>query len=317
MKPKKTHTYTLIATLFFLSVCGGFFCKKSSETQVTTNDSLSFIVLGDWGKYGRQNQKEVAAQMIKYGKIHDTRFVITTGDNFYPVGVRSITDTHWQLSYEDVYIKDSLPVNWYPVLGNHDYLSNPQAQIEYASVSDRWVMPGRHYAIKQKVNGADSLLLVFTDTSPFISYYHRPEYTMADLKTQDTAAQTRWLQATLKASADRWKIVVGHHPFYSVGAHGDNPDLIKRHKPILLQNKTDFYIAGHDHDLQYLKQPNEELHYLVSGGGSENRSVQPNAETLFAQATPGFLIITLYSKKAHFYFYDKDGQLLYQQQIDK
>jgi hypothetical protein len=32
------------------------------------------------------------------------------------------------------------------VLGNHDYRSNPQAQVEYTKVSNRWKIPERYYS---------------------------------------------------------------------------------------------------------------------------------------------------------------------------
>lgn len=317
----RKRTGLLVLFLFLLG--GGFFCKKTAdpllmpEAAPLLNDSVSFIVMGDWGRYGHLGQKQVAAQMHKYGKLHNVQFVITTGDNFYPIGVSSVTDVHWQRSFENVYIYDSLPVKWYPVLGNHDYMANPQAQIDYSANSSRWTMPARYHALKQKVSGLDSVLLVFADTNPFIPYHYGPDFSMADLKLQDTAVQTRWLQSTLKTSNDRWKIVIGHHPFYSVGEHGNNPALTQRLKPLLLQHQTDFYIAGHDHDLQHHQQPGEPLHYIVSGGGSENRSVQPQSGALFAKAVPGFLVMTLYSEKAKLYFYDKDGALLYERQINK
>jgi tartrate-resistant acid phosphatase type 5 len=321
--PKWNSTKSFLLFLLIIMITWGFAkCRRSEELvriieEIPTADSVSFIVLGDWGKNGSVSQMDVAKQMFKKGRNHNVQFVVTTGDNFYYSGVKDIYDAHWQSSYENVYPKDSLAVKWFPALGNHDYGLNPQAQVDYSSVSTRWNMPGRFYSIKRKINATDSVLFLFTDTSPFISPYYSSTEIMGDLKKQDTAAQMQWIHSTLNASKETWKIAVGHHPVYSVGKHGNSADLIQRFKPVLLKYNVDFYLAGHDHDLQYIKQPSENLKYLVSGAGSEARTVAPDSNTVFAKETLGFLIVTLYSEKAHIYFYDKDGVLLFTQQVDK
>jgi tartrate-resistant acid phosphatase type 5 len=285
------------------------------DTLNLTGDSVSFLVMGDWGQRGAYSQKAVADQMDLYSRKFHARFIITTGDNFYPAGVSSITDTHWASSFENIYNKEGHKIPWYPVLGNHDYGSNPQAEVQYSSVSNRWKMPARYYEIERPIDSASSVLFTFTDTSPFVTAYHGGG--MSDLSQQDTAAQLKWLQQTLSTSNNTWKIVVGHHPVYSVGPHGNTPELIQRFKPLFNQTHTDFYICGHDHSLQYLRLPGDPVHYLVSGGGSETTTVDPKSYTPFARATPGFMVMTLYARRANFYFYNQRGELIYRNQILK
>jgi len=55
--------------------------------------ALRFIVFGDWGRNGEDNQME---------------FIVSTGDNFYPNGVRSTRDHNWLASYENIYTAHSL-----------------------------------------------------------------------------------------------------------------------------------------------------------------------------------------------------------------
>ena len=240
--------------------------KSGTDSTTTPIDSLSFIVIGDWGVRGTEAQKLVADQINVYAKTYNAKFILTTGDNFYPAGVSNTTDPHWKESFEDIYNKEGHQVPWYPSLGNHDYGANPQAEIDYSSVSTRWKMPARYYMVKKNIDAGHSVLLTFTDTSPFVNSYYTLPY-FPDLKQQDTAAQLSWLRTTLSASNDTWKIVVGHHPVYSAGSHGSTQELIERFKPIFLQTKTDFYICGHEHNLQYLAVPNENVQYLISGGG--------------------------------------------------
>lgn len=210
-------------------------------------DSISFIVMGDWGKYGGDSQKPVADQMDIYSRKFHAQFIVTTGDNFYPAGVSSISDPHWQSSFENIYNKEGHRITWYPVLGNHDYGSNPQAEVEYSSVSNRWNMPARYYVVKKNISAGSSAIFVFTDTSPFVNGYYGGG--MSDLPQQDSAAQLRWLKQILSGSNDSWKLVFGHHPVYSVGAHGNTPELIQHYKPLFKQTHTNFYICGHDHSL--------------------------------------------------------------------
>ena len=315
-----TGIFVLAVLLFFLAsnnACNKKYATSNSpwDTTFLDVDSVSFVVMGDWGKYGGESQKPVADAINQYSKIFNAQFIITTGDNFYPSGVSSISDPHWQSSYENVYNKEGHQVTWYPVLGNHDYGLNPEAEIQYSTVSKRWKMPSRYYTVKKSINILATALFVFTDTSPFVSSYYGAA--MSDLSQQDTAAQLKWLRQTLSSSDDTWKLVFGHHPVYSVGPHGHTPELIQRFKPVLNETKTDFYICGHDHSLQYISWPSDSVHYLVSGGGSEGTSVSPQSYTPFARATPGFMVMTLYARRANFYFYNQRGDLLYRKEIVK
>ena len=52
--------------------------------------------------------------------------IILLGDNFYPNGIKSINDINWE-KFNNL----NIPIATYSVLGNHDYLGNINAQIEY------------------------------------------------------------------------------------------------------------------------------------------------------------------------------------------
>lgn len=313
---------TTLPILLLLVFVSGNSCKKNHvldsgvwDMQHLSTDSVSFVILGDWGRFGGGSQVAVADQIHVISKRFNAQFIISTGDNFYTKGVTSVDDPHWSSSFEYVYNKEGHQAPWYPVLGNHDYQSNPQAQVDYSRRSNRWKMPARYYSLKKNINDSDSALFVFTDTSPFVSQYYAKE--MSDLKEQDTAAQFSWLRQSLTTSNDQWKIVIGHHPVYSVGTHGNTPEMVDHFKPLFNQTGTDFYIAGHDHSLQHISYPGDRVHYLVSGGGATNTAVNPNDQTLFARSTPGFLVMTLYPQRANFYFYNQRGELLHRRQVIK
>ena len=288
---------------------------SGAGTTGETTDSITFVVIGDWGVMGKNLQRGVARSMNAAALKHRAQFIITTGDNFYYRGVWNTTDPHWKRSFEDIYTGAGQAVPWHPVLGNHDYGHNPQAQVEYSKLSKRWQMPARYYKLEKDLKGTKGLLLAFTDTSPFVTASYGAN--MADLPAQDTAAQRAWLAQTLSRSKAHWKIVIGHHPLYSAGKHGNTTELIERFKPLFLQNGTHFYLAGHDHSLQHLAVPGEAPTYLISGGGSGRTYIKKHPYRRFGRSSAGFLVMTLYPEKAVFYFYNVAGRLLYTKETVK
>lgn len=48
--------------------------------------SVQFIALGDWGDTALPGQAQVAQAMDDWAALNDPRFIVSTGDNFYPWG---------------------------------------------------------------------------------------------------------------------------------------------------------------------------------------------------------------------------------------
>src|SRR6185295_9526775 len=61
---------------------------------------LNFLVVGDWGRDGKKHQSEVAGRMGQTAATMGARFVVSTGDNFYTLGVRSVDDSKWGTSFQ-------------------------------------------------------------------------------------------------------------------------------------------------------------------------------------------------------------------------
>ena len=74
-----------------------------------------FLVIGDWGRDGREDQRRTALAMEQVAREKRTECVISTSDNFYHWGVWSDTDYRWKCCFENVYSPDL--GNWYSVLG--------------------------------------------------------------------------------------------------------------------------------------------------------------------------------------------------------
>ncbi|MBZ0204344.1 MAG: metallophosphoesterase [Ignavibacteria bacterium] len=283
------------------------------------SQSLNFITFGDWGREGMHGQKETADAMGTYAAVHNTKFILLLGDNFYPTGVKSADDNHWKVSFEDVYTAPSLQVPWHVAIGNHDYGGNVQAQIDYSSISSRWKLPARYYSFTQKIDENTEAIFVIIDSNPFIKSYlamdkengELDSNSVLELRKQNADAQLKWLDSVLSSSNAKWKIVAGHHPVYSGGEHGNTQELIDLVNPILINNKVNLYLAGHDHDMQHLKTGDSQVNYFVSGAGSKLRKTGKTEFTQFSASENGFLNISLSIDNIKCDFIGVDGNVLY------
>ncbi|EEF57801.1 purple acid phosphatase family protein [Pedosphaera parvula] len=272
-------------------------------------DGFNFIVFGDWGRNGERDQSEVAAQMALAAKATKVRFIISAGDNFYDNGVASASDPQWQTSFEHVYRDPALQIPWHVILGNHDYNGNCDAQLEYARSHPRWNMPARYYLQTHHIDKSTTADFFYLDTSPMIESYHRHRRLGPNVTTQDVKKQIAWFKNALIASQAQWKIVIGHHPIYSGGEHGDTAELIKDVLPLLQEHKVQAWFNGHDHDLQHLMAG--DLNLFCCGAGSQVRNTRKTERTKFAQSRSGFTTVSLRSDRMRVHMTDNHGQLLY------
>jgi acid phosphatase len=277
---------------------------------------MSFLVVGDWGRDGASHQRDVAVQMDKAASQVGSRFTVSVGDNFYDNGVTSTTDPLWQTSFERVYDGPNLQTPWYVALGNHDYRGVPQAQVDYTQLSPRWKMPTRYYKVAGDSFGYPDLDLFVIDTSPLVHEYATKvgSAIAANVKTQDTVAQLAWLDQELGASTAKWKLVIGHHTIYSGGSgHGNTPEMIERVLPILQKHKVPAYIAGHDHDLQYIER--DGLAFVCTGAGSEVRPVKAIEGTKFCVAQSGFSVVNVTADRLQLEFRNYLGETVFRTAI--
>ena len=280
--------------------------------QSTPSNTLNFLAIGDWGRQGETDQREVARQMGITAQNINARFVVAVGDNFYEDGVTSTKDNHWLESFEDVYTAPSLQVPWNAILGNHDYHSNPGAQLEYAETSSRWRMPARYYLQSYSLDANTTADFFYLDTTPMIKayYHHGVEGKITDnVRTQDVPKQLKWFKSALAASKAQWKIVFGHHPIYSGGEHGDQPELIESVLPLLQEYNIHAYFNGHDHDLQHLLAG--EVNLFCTGAGSSVRPTKDIVYTKFAESRSGFTSVSLGPDKMDVNLIDYQGNVLH------
>src|SRR6266705_140231 len=68
--------------------------------------------------------------------------------------------------------------------------------------------------------------------SPYYTFSAGPAQFFALDTNEVSEAQLLWLDAELKKSSAKWKLVYGHHPIYSDGRHGDSQVLIEKLLPL-------------------------------------------------------------------------------------
>lgn len=245
----------------------------------------SFLVFGDFGMVN-SGQREVAKGMETFCARQTCDFAVLVGDNFYPVGVSSKNDPLWKTAFEEPYKNLAFP--FYAVLGNHDHWGNIQAQFEYTRKQKRWNLPSAFYTFRK----------------------NDVEFFMTDTQTWN-GSQEKWLTKALEASSAPWKIVVGHHPVYSYGEHGSTKSLKQTMLPIM-EDEAQFYLAGHDHDLQFIESNG--MGFLVSGAAAQARSVKAGPGTIFSASQLGFSHLSIEGDLAKLRILDKEGKTVFYQE---
>lgn len=308
-------------TFFLLLLYAGVQAQSPKPLLLQVDkDAINFILMGDWGRNGEDHQKEVAAQMGKVAANASVDFIIAAGDNFYPRGVASEHDPLWKYSFEDIYTAFSLQWDWYPVLGNHDYGANPEAQIKYSAISRRWQMPARYYSRKFSIQGdtTNQLLIAFIDTCPLIPYYYNGN--SHAVHDQDSTAQKVWLKKLFQENQHvKWKLVVGHHPMFTGGSRTENADTRAVRGsllPMLQQFQIDAYLAGHEHSLQHIAPPGH-VHHFISGAASEKTPARLLPTSKFAVSEYGFMLFSVKPNQLLVQVIDFTGKVLYATTLSK
>jgi len=275
-------------------------------------EALPFVLIGDWGRRGKDGQIQVAGQMGETAAAINSRFTVSLGDNFYEDGVTGLDDPYWQTSFEEIYTAAALQSPWKVILGNHDYRGNVQAQLDYSKFSKRWQLPARYYSVTETLPDGEKADFFYIDTSPFIHYYAG---TKTDISGQDPQQQMTWLDSALGASTARWKIVIGHHPIYTAitGEMHDQPDMIAHVDPILRAHNVPIYINGHDHTLQSTTVKG--ITYVTNGAGSKTYQAPPAMRPGFVSDAHGFMTCKLSSDRLDFALIDLTGKTLYAQTV--
>jgi len=252
-----------------------------------------FVIIGDYGLSG-PNEANVAelASRLKPG------FIITTGDNNYPLGEAETIDENigryfhsFIAPYQGKFGEgDNHGENrFFPSLGNHDWYA-PGAKPYF----DYFTLPNneRYYQLRR---GNVQLFAIDSDAA-------EPDGMTVDSK------QAHWLREQLAASAAPWRVVFFHHPPYSSSTvHGST---LAMRWPFAEWGASIVY-SGHDHTYERLVV--DDFPYVVNGvGGNDLYELgDPLPESLVRHAdVHGLVLVTATATEFVSRFLDERGEEL-------
>ncbi len=297
----------LLALTFVAAVA-----QTPAEWKKMDGDIVLYMA-NDLGRNGYYDQKTIAELMGKMAETIGPECIIAAGDIHHYEGVASTSDPLWMTNYELIYSHPELMLDWFPILGNHEYRGNTQAVLDYSGVSRRWAMPSRYYTRTFEDDGT-TLRVVFIDTTPLISKYREESDKYPDACKQDNDAQLEWLDATLRDAKEDWVIVVGHHPVYAETPKDsvERADMQRQLLPILHKyGNVDIYACGHIHNFQHIRMDGDDIDYVVNTSGSLARKVKPTTGTVFCSPEDGFSVISATKDQLRLFMLDKTGTVLH------
>lgn len=309
---------------FAFSALAGFtslpsFAKQSAHKPNAAATQL--LMVGDWGYEDFTAQSRVAGAMQQYVHEHNltTDALLMLGDNWYgklPDGAASV---RWKTQFEDMYPSSVFNCPAYAIPGNHDYQRMPEskvaAELEYArKAGTRWTMPSLWYRFD--LPAANPLMTVIALDSnmphPDASHLKPANFT---LTPEQQAEQLTWLEVELlKPRTTPFLVVMGHHPIFSNGPHGDNKILIRDWEPLLRKHKVHMYLAGHDHDMQHLEFDGHPTSFVLSGGGGADLytlKIEEAQRGPYAAKVYGFSHLEVTQEKLTLRHIDETGKLIH------
>lgn len=289
----------------------------AADAQITDysvfKDKLNFYVVNDMGRNGYYDQKPIAELMGDMAeKGADPEFVTAVGDIHHFNGVQSVDDPLWTTNYELIYSHPELMLDWFPVLGNHEYRGNTQACIGYSAVSRRWEMPSRYYT-KVFENDGTTLRMVWIDTTPMMEKYRKADEKYPDAAKQDYHRQLEWLDSVLTAAREDWVIVAGHHPVYAETGkdNSERADMQATVGKVIARHNVDMYVNGHIHNFQHIRMKDCNTDFITNSSASLSRKVSPTEGTVFCSGEPGFSIVSADKTSLVLRMIDKKGNVLH------
>lgn len=290
----------------------------SCNTKKNNSESLgfpdyNFIVANDLGRNGYYDQKTIAENMGALAENTDIEFIAAAGDIHHFEGVASVNDPLWMTNFELIYSHPELMLDWYAILGNHEYRGNTQACLDYSKVSRRWIMPSRYYTLVKEIDDSTTLRLVFVDTAPLIQKYRNETESYPDAVLQNDKAQLHFIDSVLATSNETWKVVIGHHPVYAYTTKdsSERADLQARLDPVLRKHNVDFYFNGHIHNFQHIKVKGSGVDYITNSSASLSRPVEKMEGTQFCSPLSGFAVCSVEHDKFTVNFMDKSAKSIY------
>ena len=243
---------------------------------------LRFLAVADTGS-GDANQRAVGRQMAAVHRRRPVDLVVLGGDNIYPSGDMALIEATFRRPYAELL---AAGVPFHAVLGNHDIrTANGNPQLAYPAFG----MGGRFYNLRR---GPVEFFMLDTNVNA------------------DWQRQLSWLRTVLDRSTAPWKVVVGHHPIYSSGFYGNDPELAAKLVALMRRRGVQLYINGHEHNYER-SRPLEGITYLVvGGGGARLRPVIDTEQTAKAASVYSFAELEASATELRLSAWDQEGRMI-------
>jgi len=297
---------TILASLVVLAPKGFAEDASSGGSRARPLDSGSasvrFAVIGDYGIAG-QPGADPEGDVANLVKSWSPDFIVTVGDNNYPLGNQSTIDANVGQYYHDfIYpyagtYEPGADVNrFFPTLGNHDWYTTdvplpPSPYLDYFTLPE---LSGneRYYKFEW---GPAHFFMLDSDS-------HEPD------GITDASTQAMWFHDRLAESTSPWNLVLMHHAPYSSGSgHGS---IVTMQWPFQAWG-ADAVLAGHDHTYERIIKAG--LPYFVNGLGGASRYgfVTPVQGSMVRYSSDwGAMLVQANSLQMTFQFITRTGVLV-------
>jgi hypothetical protein len=245
--------------------------RKGSPTNTQPYDpfpaddppAVRVAVAGDVGDSGsRINATGLAMARIVGGDPFDVLLLL--GDNVYPKGDPAKLGETVFTPFAGV-LDDGTDL--LAIVGNHD---EPNTDEQVAALG----MPGRWWSVVQ----GDVLLVGLDSNEP------------------ENPQQLAWLETTLAASTQTWKIVALHHPPYSAGYQGSSMAAREAFVPLFERYGVQLVLSGHEHDYQR-SVPINGVTYVITGAAAGTRRTGEEDFTAVSFSWHSFVELGIYPER--------------------
>jgi tartrate-resistant acid phosphatase type 5 len=261
---------------------------RAASASSAPSRRMDFLAMGDWGE-DTAAQRQVAGAMARYIKTDKERFttLLLLGDNFY-FKLTGINDPRWQSVFEQVYDPKSLAMPFYACLGNHDYDGdNMSIELGYSRrhPESRFKLPAEWYRVDLPRDKPLVTVIMLDSNKDNIS----------DVQWN---RQIEWLKHELAGPRAAWTICCAHHPLFSNGFFWGNGILQKDWGTLFQKYHVDFYLCGHEHNLEHLEIPGWTTSFMIAGGGGAHAHPLARDDRGFSREAFGFVHFELTPDKA-------------------
>lgn len=272
LTPGMRYTYTV-------GTDAGELAEGSFRAAPARAARFTFAVVGDFGS-GTSNETAVASMIESWRP----DFVLTVGDNAYPLGSAGLLDRVIFGPYAAVMRRSA----WFPALGNHDVKANggkPELQAFHSLGNERWY----------RFTWGNAAVVVLD----------------SNVSVGPGSPQLRFARSSL-ALPSCFRFAVLHHPPWEPPGNRVAPGLRRNIVPLVEKNGVQVVFEGHLHAYARSRPHHGVLYVAVGTGGAEldddaEKLTIPSARVV--EGRFGALRVDVAGRAARFRYQTVDGRV--------